>query len=121
MPIDARTKSSSSPMTNAWSSASWMRSATCSDVLGVRDALDQHGELVAAQARGGVRPAQALVEARGGQAQQLVADLVAERVVDGLEVVEVDEQHRDALAAAARVGQRVADAVLEERAVRQAR
>ena len=36
----------------------------------------------------------------GDRDQQLVADRVAERVVDGLEVVEVDEQHRDASAGA---------------------
>jgi len=51
------------------------------------------GELVAAQARHGVPGAH-----HGGQAaadghEQVVADLIAERVVDLLEAVEIDEEH----------------------------
>ena len=48
----------------------------------------------------------------------MVAGSVAERVVDHLEVVEVDEQHRDLLAAA---GDQLAQALQEERPVRQPR
>ena len=55
--------------------------------------LEQHGELVAAHARHGVARAQRRVQAPGDGLQQLIADLVAERVVDDLEAVEVEEQH----------------------------
>ena len=52
---------------------------------------------------------------RGGSAQSKEAH--AERVVDRLEVVEVDEQHRDRLAGAAAPQQRVVDAIAEQRPV----
>ena len=51
----------------------------------------------------------------GDAAQQLVADRVAERVVDALEVVEVDEHHGD-LAGGARL-ERLAHLLAEQRAV----
>ena len=65
------------------------------DVLGPVEAVEQHRELVAAEARDGVGRAHARAQALGDRDQQLVADRVAERVVDGLEVVEVDEQDGD--------------------------
>ena len=55
--------------------------------------LQQHRELVAAQARGGVGAAQRLGDAPRDGDQQLVARAVAERVVDGLEAIEVEEDH----------------------------
>ena len=55
--------------------------------------LDQHRELVAAEAGRHRVAGQGLAESLGHPDQQLVADRVAEAVVDGLEVVEVDEQH----------------------------
>nr|GEU28461.1 hypothetical protein [Tanacetum cinerariifolium] len=73
-------------------------------------------EFVAAEARQQVVGAQDAKQALGGLAQQLVAGRVAERIVDALELVEVEEQHC-ALAAgchaarhflAQRLGQRVA-------------
>ena len=88
----------------------------------IADVLQQHGELVAAQPGDGVarteRPAQ---PARDGL-EELVAGLVPEGVVDRLEAVEVEEQHRAAptAAAPARAPQRPREAVEEERAVRQA-
>jgi hypothetical protein len=60
--------------------------------LGVGHPLQQHGELVAAEAGGGVGRAQAPLEPAGGGHQELVAGGVAEAVVDVLEVVQVDEQ-----------------------------
>ena len=53
-------------------------------------------------------------------AQQLVAGGVAERVVDHLEVVQVDVEHRHRAPAAARAGQRERQVLLELRAVGQA-
>ena len=56
-------------------------------------AVEQDGELVAAEPRRQVAGAQAGAQAAGEGDQQLVADLVAEAVVDALEVVEVEEEH----------------------------
>ena len=52
--------------------------------------------------------------------EQLVAGRVPERVVHRLEPVEIDEQHRGAETVAARAGERLAQAVDHQRAVRQA-
>ena len=51
--------------------------------------------------------------------EQAVAGLVAERVVDDLEAVEVEEEDGDAALAPARAPQRLAEAVEEQRAVGQ--
>ena len=59
------------------------------------------------------------VRRRAHDAQQLVAGRVAERVVDLLEVVEVDEQHREPLVLRVARVQRVLEPVDEQRAVRQ--
>ena len=56
-------------------------------------------ELVAAQPRHRVRLARATAQPIGDQPQQLVADGVAERVVDALELVEIETEHGQALAA----------------------
>ena len=52
-------------------------------------------------------------------AEQLVAGVVAEAVVDVLEPVEVEEQHRDAGAVALGPGERVGEELDEQAAVRQ--
>ena len=57
------------------------------------------GELVAAHARDHVELARAAAQTLADQLEQLVADMVAERIVDALEVVEVETEHREALAA----------------------
>ena len=90
------------------------------DLRALRDALQQHGELVAAQARGGVHAAQGRAQAVGDADEQLVARGVAQRVVDGLEVVEVDERDGDDLVVPRRPLQRLLDAVEEQRAVGEA-
>ena len=59
-----------------------------------RELLGDHHELVPAEAPERVGPADHAVQARGDRLQELVADGVAEGVVDALEVVEVDEQRR---------------------------
>ena len=70
--------------------------------IGLRrvDVLAEDRELVAAEARDRVAGAQLAVQARADRAQQLVAGVVAERVVDDLQVVEVQEQQRDPAAVA---------------------
>ena len=83
------------------------------------DVLQQHAELVAADARDEVVAAHAGAQARGDHLQQRVADVVAERVVHLLEVVEVEEQQRRGLLVAPRVRHRLARALGEHRAVGQ--
>jgi hypothetical protein len=63
--------------------------------LRVLEVVADDAELVTAEAGDRVAGAQALDQPRGEHAQELVAGTVAERVVDELEAVEVDEQHRD--------------------------
>ena len=72
------------------------RSASVERHRGVGDVLDQDGELVSAEARGRVGRAHGLEQASGDLPQHLVARGVAEAVVDRLEVVEVEEDDRDA-------------------------
>ena len=93
------------------------------DVDGAARAVDvgaDDDELVAAQARDRVRRAD-----RGGQPgregqQHLVAGGVTERVVDHLEAVEVEHEHRDVDLLALPAGEREREPVERERAVRQA-
>ena len=83
------------------------------------DVLVQHDELVAADAGDRVARAQRLAQALGDGAQQGVARLVPEGVVDQLEAVEVDEQDRGQLAALAPPAP-VCDPVGQQRPVGQA-
>ena len=76
--------------------------------LGARDVLDQDQELVTAEAGRHVGAAQAVVDARGDVAEDPVAEPVAQSVVDRLEVVEVEEEDREELAAPQRRVARVA-------------
>ena len=87
-------------------------------LVGRRHALEQHGELVAAKPRDGIGRARALDEPLRGGLQQPVADVVAERVIDVLEVVEVDHQHGEAVLRAPRQVERVLHAVAEQAPVR---
>ena len=87
---------------------------------GVGDVREADDELVAAQPRGGVLLAQAVGEALRDGGQQQVADRVAERVVDVLEAVEIEEQHGELAASAMRAGDRLPDAIREQRPVGQA-
>lgn len=61
----------------------------------------QHGELVAGEARQGGAVAEATAQAPGQADQQLVAGLVAEAVIDPLEVVDVHQQQAERAVAAA--------------------
>ncbi len=82
--------------------------------------IGQHqDEFIAAQTRYRVLFAHHQVQASGQRDQQFVADAVAQRVVDVLEVIEIEENQRQRLMAALRAAERVADAVLEQAAVRQ--
>ena len=80
-----------------------------------RDLQDR--ELVAAEPRDRVDLAHAAAQPLRHLTQQLVAGRVAERVVDLLEAVEIDQQQREALAVAALARERVLDAVAQQHAV----
>ena len=56
------------------------------------------GELIAAHAGDDVELARAAAQALADKLEQLVADMVAERVVDALEVVEIEAKHGQAFA-----------------------
>ena len=83
---------------------------------GVRD---HDGELVTAQARHSVGVAQALREPSSDLFEQGVAGEMAERVVHHLEAVEIDEHQCHQAAVAARLADRLMQAVLHQDPVRQ--
>ena len=78
-----------------------------------------HRKFVAAEPRDQVGLAHALTQPQGHDAQQFVADRVAERVVDGLEAVEVDAQQGHRLARAAQAD-RLVQPLAKAHPVRQA-
>ena len=85
-------------MPPSWNGCSSARADLVGDVeraLGVADVGDEQGELVAAEAGDGVGAAQHLLEAPAHLDQQAVALVVAEGVVDVLELVEVHDQQPD--------------------------
>ena len=87
-----------------------------------RQIFQQHRELVAAEARHRVAGAQADFEAARDADEQLVADHVAETVVDDLEAVEVEEEHgEEAVLATLAALDGELQVIHEERAVRQPR
>src|SRR3954463_15982055 len=59
----------------------------------VADVAEQDGELIAADARGRVAPAQTVAQPARDVDEELIAGDVTEAVVDDLEAVEVEEQH----------------------------
>ena len=81
--------------------------------------VDQDDELVATHPADRVGVAQRARQPCGHGDEQPVAGLVAERVVDVLEVVEVDEQRRARRAVAPAADQELLDAVHDQRPVRQ--
>jgi len=83
--------------------------------------VEQHRELLAAQARDDVAGAQGVLDARADGAQERVAGAMAEGVVELLEVVEVEHEHRLAPAAQPRGADRLAGARHEQAAVRERR
>ena len=81
-----------SPTSNGTRSASSSRWAMPHAVVVVLDVLEQDAELVAAEPGRRVAVAQAAAQPGRHLPEQRVAGGVPEAVVDGLEVVEVDEQ-----------------------------
>ena len=60
------------------------------DVVGVGDVGLDHRELVAAQPRDVIGIPDAAPDPRGHRLQEFVADVMSERIVDALELVDVD-------------------------------
>ena len=92
-------------------------------LVAVGDILDipqQQGEFVTADACQGVSCIQALLQALGHADQQLVADVVAEAVVDRLEHVQIQQADRQSPATALGQGGSLLQAVGEQGAVGQA-
>jgi len=87
---------------------------------GGRNAGQYDDELVAAQAGDEIGFAHDLGQAAGDLAQQVIANLVAERVVDDLEAVEVEEHDRHLPLVAACLGQQLGKAHEQGEAVGQA-
>src|SRR4051794_15594769 len=77
----------------------------------------EDGELVAAEARDHVARAQPLRDDLADVLEHLIAGVMSKRVIDGLEVVEVEHQHRSPLAIALDPTQLLLQRTLEEPAV----
>src|SRR5581483_5630868 len=88
--------------------------------LAFADRREQHRELVAAEARDDVGGPGALVEYARHVAQHGVAGGMTGRVVDALEVVDVDAQYRAVFGVAAGPGQLALELLVEPAAVEQA-
>ena len=108
-------------MRNGSRSASWRRSATISGPAPSDAPFGQDDELVAAEAPDGVALAQDADEPVRHGLQDLVAGVVAQGVVDVLEVVEVHEQSGHGPVLASRPHEHLVGAVEDQGAVREAR
>ncbi len=93
------------------------RSATASAARLVGRALAQHAELVAAEPGDDLALADDVVEPGRDDRQQLVPPVVAERVVDLLEPLEIDEEHGQSLLLAILGLQRLVEPLAELRPV----
>ena len=89
------------------------------DLALVGEVLADDDELVAAESRDGVVAADRGGEPAPHRDEQLVAGVVAEAVVDDLEAVEVEEEHRHHGPAVAETGECGVEPLDRERAVRQ--
>ncbi|MNG93821.1 hypothetical protein D3C79_528030 [compost metagenome] len=89
-------------------------------IAGFVQAGQENDEFVAAQPGHGVDVAHLFLQALGDAFEQQVADRMAEAVVDVLETVEVEEQHRTLAIGDLRTVECCLQAVLEQRAVGQA-
>nr|GEU28653.1 hypothetical protein [Tanacetum cinerariifolium] len=87
--------------------------------VGAADIGQHHHELVAAMAADGIDAAHAAHQPLRRLAQQQVAHVVAQRVVDVLETVEVDEQHGHHAVVTARRRQRLVQPIEQQHAVGQ--
>jgi hypothetical protein len=84
------------------------------------DVVEEDDELISSHASGGVTCSQLAANAPSHMDEQLIAGGMAQSVVDRLEVVEIEEQDREAGRAPVREVQAVGQAVPEDGAVWQA-
>ena len=77
----------------------------------------QHNEFVTALTCHRIVFTQASGEPQRGFAQQCVAGMVAERIVDIFEAVQIDKQHRQRFAFAVRGGQHLLQPVVQQGAI----
>jgi hypothetical protein len=89
-------------------------------LLEVRYAALDHDELVSADARDGIAGTERGAEALGDLGQKGIADRVTQRVVDGLEPVEVHQEHRAGAVGGLHLDEGILQAVAQVQAVRQA-
>ena len=82
------------------------------------DLRQDPGELLAADARQQVAPAQHPCSRAGDLAQRTVADGMPMPVVDRLESIEVEDRHRQRAAMADRIGHLLVEPLVEQAAVR---
>ncbi len=94
-----------------------MRETIRSRAFAARLQFSDDRELVAAETGDGVLGAHRALQALGHDLEDLVTGVVAERVVDGLEAVEVDHHDEDVAAAAHPACEGVGQPVVEHRAV----
>ena len=122
MPMLAEVNTSRPPIENGALSASWIRKAMRVGLAVVAQPVQQDRELVAAEAGQRVALTQARLEPARRRDQQLVADQVAEAVVDDLEAIEIEIEDRERVADAPQpeLLEAAAEALDEHRAVVQA-
>ena len=87
--------------------------------IGIVERKLDDGELVAAEPRHEVGVAQAGAEPLRHGLEQFVADRMAERIVDALEVVEIEAVHGEALALASATRQQFVEPLIEQDAIGQ--
>src|SRR5262249_21663145 len=88
-------------------------------VSGRPDVLEQHGELIPADASDGVDATETAAEALRHLDEELVAAIVPEVVVDQLEPIEIQEEHRGRLPPARGSLERQLQPIHEQHPVRQ--
>ena len=88
-------------------------------ILRLVDFLQDHGEFVASKAGHGVFLAYALLQSCRHFTQQNVAGVVAQRVVDGLEPIEIQEHDRHQMVVPFRPGQGLVETIEEQVAIGQ--
>src|ERR1700692_3829891 len=82
---------------------------------------EQHDKFISAQAAHGIGAANTSDQSIGDRLQQFVATCVSQRIIDFLEIIEINKHHCQFLPIACRKGNRVGYTVIQEYTVRQVR
>ena len=119
MPIEPETTTSRPPIRHGRliAASSRLDSTASSSAWGLP--RTQHQELVAARMREQVLRSRLAAQPGRDDAQQAIAGVVAERLVDRPEAIETDEEHGEAAGLAADALHRFGESALEHQAVRQ--